>query len=148
VGKDYKFYPGKVMIKKKVIAPYRDSSGKPKDWRDVDGEKFRLTHPSNLWTDISVPFWSMPENTEHPTQKPEKLLAKIILAGSDPGDFILDPFAGSGTTLVAAKKLGRKFLGIERELNYCCLALKRLEMADENTNIQGFQDGVFLERNG
>jgi site-specific DNA-methyltransferase (adenine-specific) len=55
----------------------------------------------------------MPENTDHPTQKPEKLLAKIILASTNPGDLVLDPFAGSGTTAVVAKKLGRNFVAIE-----------------------------------
>jgi len=147
VSKDYKFYPERVRLKKKVIAPYRDEAGKPKDWRDEDGEKFRLTAPSNLWTDISVPFWSMPENTDHPAQKPEKLLAKIIMASSDMGNFVFDPFLGSGTTAAVAKKLGRRFSGIERDLHYCCLAEKRLEMAGRGSSIQGMKDGVFLERN-
>lgn len=62
----------------------------------------------------------MPENTEHPTQKPEKLLAKLILASSNKGDFIFDPFIGSGTTAVVAKKLGRNYLGIEQNEEYCC----------------------------
>jgi site-specific DNA-methyltransferase (adenine-specific) len=65
-----------VKQRRRVIAPYREN-GKPKDWTESDNGGFRDTHPSNIWTDISVPFWSMPENTEHPTQKPEKLLAKI-----------------------------------------------------------------------
>ncbi|MEX2285516.1 MAG: site-specific DNA-methyltransferase, partial [Planctomycetaceae bacterium] len=108
---------------------------------------FRLTHPSNLWTDISVPFWSMPENTDHPTQKPEKLIAKLILASSNCGDVVLDPFLGSGTTSVVAKKLGRKFVGIEVDEFYCCLAEKRLCVAEEDTSIQGHNQGVFWERN-
>ena len=62
---------------------------------------------------MTVPFWSMPENTDHPTQKPEKLLAKLILASTNPGDLVLDPFLGSGTTSVVAKKLGRRYIGIE-----------------------------------
>ena len=82
-----------------MIAPYREN-GKPKDWNESEKGNFRDTHPSNIWSDITVPFWSMPENTDHPTQKPEKLLAKIILASTNPGDLILDPFAGSGTTAV------------------------------------------------
>jgi site-specific DNA-methyltransferase (adenine-specific) len=100
-----------------------------------------------MWTDISVPFWPMPENTDHPTQKPEKLLAKVILASTDPGDTILDPFAGSGTSAVVAKKLGRNFAAIEADEEYCMLALKRLEMAETDKSIQGFADGVFWERN-
>lgn len=130
------------------LRPYTDKNGDPKDWeRAVEGGGFRLTYPSNLWTDITVPFWSMPENTDHPTQKPEKLLAKIILASTNPGDVILDPFLGSGTTSVVAKKLGRRFVGIEIDRFYCCLAEKRLGTADTDKSIQGYQDGVFWERN-
>ena len=146
VSDEYTFNLDAVKIKRKVIAPYTEN-GKPKDWdRESDGN-FRVTHPSNIWTDISVPFWSMPENTEHPTQKPEKLLAKIILASTNENDLILDPFAGSGTTAVVAKKLRRRFVAIESDENYCLLALKRLEMAEDDRSIQGFSDGVFWERN-
>ncbi len=89
----------------------------------------------------------MPENTAHPTQKPEKLLAKIILASTNENDLILDPFLGSGTTSVVAKKLNRNFVGIELDENYCCLAEKRLAQADENKEIQGYANGTFWERN-
>jgi site-specific DNA-methyltransferase (adenine-specific) len=106
-----------------------------------------LTHPSNIWTDLTVPFWSMPENTDHPTQKPEKLIAKLILASSNPGDLVFDPFNGSGTTCVVAKKLERQFCGLEQNRSYCCWALKRLAIADNVTTIQGYSDGVFWERN-
>ncbi|MEQ1923173.1 MAG: DNA methyltransferase [Pyrinomonadaceae bacterium] len=135
-----------VKQRRRVIAPYRDN-GEPKDWSETSTGNFRDTHPSNIWTDISVPFWSMPENTDHPTQKPEKLLAKIILASTNDGDMILDPFAGSGTTAVAAKKLDRNFIAIESDEQYCLLAQKRLEIADRDASIQGFADGVFWERN-
>jgi site-specific DNA-methyltransferase (adenine-specific) len=100
-----------------------------------------------MWTDITIPFWSMPENTDHPTQKPEKLVAKIILASSKPGDIVFDPFLGSGTTSVVAKKLGRQYVGIEIDEQYCCLAEKRLDMTEDEKNIQGYSDGVFWERN-
>ena len=146
VSKNYKFYVDRVKEKRKVIAPYK-VDGKPKDWMETDEGNFRITHPSNIWTDLSVPYWSMPENTDHPTQKPEKLLAKIILASSDEHDIIFDPFLGSGTTSVVAKKLGRNYIGIEHDLNYCCLAEKRLEIAENNKSIQGYEDGVFWERN-
>jgi site-specific DNA-methyltransferase (adenine-specific) len=136
-----------VKQKRRVIAPYRDSEGKPKDWAEESNGDFRVTHPSNLWTDISVPFWSMPENTDHPTQKPEKLIAKLVLASSKPGDLVLDPFLGSGTTSVVAKKLGRHFIGIEQQETYCLLAEKRLEMAGAQPSIQGYVDGYFWERN-
>jgi len=147
VSNDYYFNADAVRLKRKVIAPYRHVNGDPKDWADEGDEKFRLTAPSNLWTDISVPFWSMPENTEHPTQKPEKLIAKLILASSKEGDFVFDPFLGSGTTAVTAKKLSRRFAGIEREKDYALLSLKRLQMAEKQPEIQGFKDGCFWERN-
>lgn len=146
VSDNFTFNSDAVMLKRKVIAPYR-LDGKPKDWSEEETGNYRLTYPSNLWTDITVPFWSMPENTDHPTQKPEKLLAKIILASSKEGDFVFDPFLGSGTTSVVAKKLGRKYCGIELDELYCCLAEKRLEMADNDKSIQGYIDGVFWERN-
>jgi len=89
----------------------------------------------------------MPENTDHPTQKPEKLLAKILLASTNSGDLVLDPFAGSGTTAVAAKKLGRDFIAIESDENYCILAEKRLDLAENDKTIQGCAAGIFWERN-
>lgn len=147
MSRDYFFNVDAVKLKRRVMAPYRDSSGKPKDWEENKKGNFRLTCPSNLWTDITVPFWSMPENTDHPTQKPEKLAAKIILASTRENDVVLDPFLGSGTTAVVAKKLGRNFYGIELDEEYCCLAQKRLELADKEPSIQGYSDGVFWERN-
>ena len=147
VSNDYFFDVEAVKLKKKVIAPYRNASGDPKDWKETPDGNYRLTHPSNLWTDISIPFWSMPENTDHPTQKPEKLVAKLILASSKPNDFVFDPFFGSGTTCVVAKKLGRRFSGIEQEVEYCQIAAKRLQRAEGDVNIQGYNGGHFWERN-
>ena len=89
----------------------------------------------------------MAENTDHPTQKPEKLLAKLILASSNPGDVVFDPFLGSGSTSVTARKLKRHYIGIEKDELYCALAEKRLEMAEKDSSIQGYTDGVFWERN-
>lgn len=146
-SKDYKFNIERVKVLRPVIAPYRDDEGTPKDWFEQNKQKLRLTHPSNIWTDISVPFWSMSENTSHPTQKPEKLIAKLILASSDEGDVVFDPFLGSGTTAVTAKKLNRRFIGIEKEKEYAAFAIKRLAMAEENKQIQGFEDGIFKPRN-
>ena len=143
----YVFNTEAVKLRRRVIAPYTDPSGAPRDWDMTRDGNYRLTHPSNLWTDLTVPFWSMPENTPHPTQKPEKLLAKIILASSNVGDVILDPFLGSGTTAVVAKKLSRKYVGIEMERAYCLLALKRLGMAECDDSIQGYANGLFWERN-
>lgn len=136
-----------VKLRRRVLAPYTDKGGNPKDWVTSEDGNFRLTHPSNLWTDLTVPFWSMPENTDHPTQKPEKLLAKIILGSSNPGDVMFDPFLGSGTTAVTAKKLARNYVGIEIDPYYCALAMKRLHMADSDDSIQGYSGNVFWERN-
>jgi site-specific DNA-methyltransferase (adenine-specific) len=147
VSEDYYFNVDAVMLKRQVIAPYTDRNGDPKDWTETENGRFRITHPSNLWTDLTVPYWSMPENTDHPTQKPEKLLAKIILASSREGDLVFDPFNGSGTTTVVAKKLGRHYLGVELDQTYCCLAQKRLALASDDQRIQGYADGVFWERN-
>jgi len=65
----------------------------------------------------------------HPTQKPEALLYRVMLACTKPGDVVLDPFFGTGTTGAVAKRLGRKWIGIERENGYCEAALERIEAA-------------------
>lgn len=128
-SKKYIFNINKVKIKKEIIAPYRygGKGGKPKGWVEKKGERYRYTHPSNIWTDITVPFWSMREKTPHPTQKPEKILKRIILANSNKGDLVLDPFMGSGTTAVVAKRLGRDYVGFEVNKDYVILSLKRLD---------------------
>lgn len=144
--KDYYFDVEAVKMKRKVMAPYREN-GKPKDWTEEAGGNFRITYPSNFWDDITVPYWSMPENTDHPTQKPEKLIAKLILASCPKDGFVFDPFLGSGTTSVVAKKLGRRYCGVELNEEYACWAEKRLEKAESDKTIQGYADGVFWERN-
>ena len=144
---EYIFNVDAVKLRRKVLAPYRGNDGTPKDWIEKGKQSYRNTFPSNIWTDISIPFWSMPENTDHPTQKPEKLIAKIILASTNKGDLVFDPFLGSGSSVVAAKKLGRRFIGVEIDEMYCCLAQKRLELAEGDKEIQGLSDGVFWERN-
>ena len=145
-GRDYTFHVDAVMQRRRVIAPYREN-GAPKDWEETEEGAFRNTHPSNFWDDISVPYWSMAENTAHPTQKPEKLLAKLILASSDPGAVVLDPFAGSGSTAVTAKKLSRHYIGVEQNAQFCVWAELRLARAGTDRTIQGYADGVFWERN-
>lgn len=145
-SKAYTFNLEAVKIRKKVLAPYR-VDGKPKDWLETATGNYRNTCPSNFWDDISVPYWSMAENTEHPTQKPEKLMAKLILASSHPGDMVFDPFLGSGTTAVTARKLDRRFCGVEQNPLYCAWGEKRLEQAAKDSTIQGYADGVFWERN-
>lgn len=142
----YYFDVEAVKLKRKVLAPYR-VDGEPKDWRREKEGDYRLTHPSNIWTDLTIPFWSMPENTDHPTQKPEKLIAKLILASSRKGDFVFDPFLGSGTTAVVAEKLSRNWCGVEIDVEYLCWALKRIRTSRQDPTIQGYADGVFWERN-
>ncbi len=146
VSDDFTFHVDAVKQRRRVIAPYT-ANGKPKDWYETENGRFRDTCPSNFWDDISIPYWSMPENTAHPTQKPEKLLAKLILASSNEGDVVLDPFVGSGTTAVVAKKLRRHYVGIEQQPSYAAWAQCRLEKAAQDPVIQGYADGVFWERN-
>ncbi|MBE6713905.1 MAG: site-specific DNA-methyltransferase [Ruminococcaceae bacterium] len=145
-SKNYTFNLEAVKIRKKVIAPYK-VNGDPKDWDETEQGNFRNTCPSNFWDDITIPFWSMPENTAHPTQKSEKLFAKIILASSNENDVVFDPFLGSGTTSVVAKKLGRRYVGVEMNEQYCAWAEKRLETAETEKTVQGYVNGVFWERN-
>ena len=142
----YTFHTDAVKQRRKVLAPYR-VEGVPKDWQEDGTQRYRDTYPSNFWDDITIPFWSMPENTAHPTQKPEKLIAKLILASSNPGDLVFDPFLGSGTTSVVAKKLERQYLGIEQNPQYAIWTQMRLERAESEPKIQGYEDGVFWERN-
>lgn len=146
VSDEYTFNLKDVMQRKKVLAPYREN-GKPKDWEQTEQGKFRNTCPSNFWDDIAIPYWSMAENTAHPTQKPEKLIAKLILASSNKGDLVLDPFAGSGTTGVVAKKLARDYINIEQNPLYCAWGQYRLDLAEKDKTIQGYENGVFWERN-
>lgn len=144
--KNYYFDVDAVKMKRQVIAPYKEN-GRPKDWEETAEGNFRITFPSNFWDDISIPFWSMPENTDHPTQKPEKLIAKLILASSKPDDIVFDPFVGSGTTCVVAKKLNRHYIGVEIDKEYCLWGAKRLKQAHTDTVIQGYNGGFFWERN-
>ena len=146
VSEDYSFDADAVRQRRRVLAPYREK-GQPKDWQETKDGRFRDTAPSNFWDDISIPYWSMPENTAHPTQKPEKLMAKLVLASCPKGGTVLDPFLGSGSSAVTAKKLGRHFVGIEQNPRYCVWCEKRLELAERNPGIQGYADGVFWERN-
>ncbi len=147
LSENYTFNVEAVKLRRKVVAPYRLADGTPKDWQPTQQGNFRDTYHSNLWTDITIPFWSMTENTDHPTQKSEKLIAKLILASTNPGDWVFDPFLGSGTTSTVAQKLGRHYLGIEMDEEYCLLAERRLELAQMDPAIQGYVDGVFWERN-
>lgn len=86
--------------------------------------------PGNVWYFPRVRY-RMDEYEEHPSQKPEALLERIIRASSNPGDLVLDPFAGTFTTGAVAKRLRRRFLGIERERDYIKIGLRRLGIRNE-----------------
>lgn len=86
--------------------------------------------PGNAWFFPRVRF-RMPEYEIHPAQKPEALLERIIVASSKPGDLILDPFAGTFTTCAVAERLKRHSIGIERELDFVKIGLRRLGICDE-----------------
>ena len=86
--------------------------------------------PGNVWFFPRVRY-RMDEYEQHPAQKPEALLERIVLASSNPGDLVLDPFAGTFTTGAVAKRLGRRFIGIEREREYVKIGLRRLGIKAE-----------------
>ncbi len=86
--------------------------------------------PGNVWTIPRVRY-RMNEYESHPSQKPEALLERIILASSNPGDLVLDPFAGTFTTCAVAQRLGRRSVGIEQEREYLKIGLRRLGLARE-----------------
>lgn len=144
MSENFTFNVNDIKTKKKVIAPYKEND-KPKDWFETNEGNFRYTFPSNFFNDITIPYWSMAENTPHPTQKPEKLLAKLILASSNKNDTILDPFSGSGTTASVCQKLNRNFIAFEIDEYFCKISKKRL--LDNNNRIQGYENGYFTERN-
>lgn len=98
------------------------------DTLKVDGKQMR-----SVW---SIPYAPRTEKKfgKHPTQKPLKLLERIILASSNFGDTVLDPFCGSGTTGVAATALDRKFIGIEKEKRYLDLSYKRISQISSVKN--------------
>lgn len=90
-----------------------------------DRYKSQLKNPTDVWK-ISLVSGNSPERTEHPAQYPEELIERIIKVGSNEGDLILDPFMGSGTTAVVAKRLNRQYVGYETETEYIDIANKRL----------------------
>ena len=81
--------------------------------------------PGNVWYFPRVRY-RMAEYEEHPTQKPEALLERIVLASTNPGDIVMDPFSGTFTTSAVAKRLGRRTIGIEKDEEYVKIGLRRL----------------------
>lgn len=96
-------------------------------WMDIDVED----QPQDIWS-IITPSREEKKYGKHPTQKPIALLERIILASSDPGDTILDPFTGSSTTGVAAIKQGRSFIGIDNDVGFLEVSVNRLKAAEED----------------
>ena len=98
-----------------------------------DRYKSQLKNPTDVWR-ISMVSGNFEERTEHPAQYPEKLIERIILAGTNENDIVLDPFMGSGTTAVVAKKLNRQYLGYETMQEYCEMAQTRLNKVGDNND--------------
>lgn len=86
--------------------------------------------------DIPTTCNGMGEKTPHPTQKPEELVRKLVIASSIPGELVIDPFSGSGTTLVVAEQLGRRWMGCDMNSTYNEWAIERLERVTRMTNEQ------------
>lgn len=95
-----------------------------------DRYKSQLKNPSDVWK-ISLVSGNSSERTDHPAQYPEELIERIIKTGTNRGDIILDPFMGSGTTAVVAKKLKRNYVGYETEPSYINIANNRLNKLNE-----------------
>lgn len=96
-----------------------------------DRYKSQMKNPTDVWR-ISMVSGNFEERTSHPAQYPEELIERIILAGTNEGDVVLDPFMGSGTSAVVAKKLGRHYLGYETVNEYCEIAEERLRKVGLN----------------
>ena len=102
---------------------------------------------TDVWRMPAVAKWEK-SCGKHPTQKPMSLLARIIMASTKEGDWVLDPFNGSGTTGVAASLLGRKFLGIDMEKSYLEIASKRREELENEEVRQAYKEMVLVDFNG
>jgi DNA modification methylase len=114
---------------------YYHSGKEYKQYLNEDGKQ-KLT---DVWTDIYI-IQSWNEKTDYPTQKPEELLERIILASSKPGDLVLDCFCGSGTTLAVAQKLGRRWIGCDINLGAIQTTTKRLNQILEDQKQQKFTE--------
>lgn len=139
-SKEYKFYDIKMLHKRCRKCHYV--------LQDYGGKKAQM-HPfgplvSDVWTDIHR-IRHKKRRDEHPCQLPVQLLERLILMSTDEGDIVLDPFIGTGTTAIAAKKLGRKFVGIDIDPKYVEIANKKLEQV-EPTIINGCYVSIFLDK--
>ena len=123
---EYTFNYEDIMIEaktgsKRKLIDYRKTPPRPYNTKKV---------PGNVWNFNRVRF-KMEEYENHPTQKPEKLLERIILASSNEGDLVFDPFGGSFTTSAVAKKLNRKSISIDLNPDYYKIGLRRVGISDE-----------------
>ena len=101
------------------------------DYRKEIPTPYKTTKvPGNTWYLPRVRY-RMPEYEEHPSQKPEALLERIVKASSNPGDMVLDPFAGTFTTCAVAQRLGRQTIGIEAQADYIKIGLRRLNISTQ-----------------
>jgi site-specific DNA-methyltransferase (adenine-specific) len=118
-------YPAHPQADSSAYGRKLSKAGKSRNW---------LPHPSGAKPKdvIELPTTcnGMGETTPHPTQKPEELLRRLVLAASNPGDLVIDPFSGSGTTLVVAEQLDRRWLGCDLNADYNQWAIRRLEAVD------------------
>lgn len=96
--------------------------------------KSQLKNPSDVWR-ISMVSGNFEERTDHPAQYPERLIERIILSGTNENDIVLDPFMGSGTTAVVAKKLNRNYIGYEIENDYIQMAENRLSNLNNDEQV-------------
>lgn len=119
------------------------------DYRKPTPTPYKNTKvPGNVWYFPRVRY-RMDEYEEHPSQKPETLLERIVKASSNPGDLVLDPFAGTFTTCAVAKRLGRRTIGIEQELEYFKIGARRLSLATEVNGEQLQQlPKTYVRKNG
>lgn len=139
-SENYKFYDVRMLHKRCRKCHYI--------LQDYGGKKAQM-HPfgslvSDVWTDIHR-IRHRKRRDEHPCQLPVHLLERLLLMSTDEGDIVLDPFIGTGTTAVAAKKLGRKFIGIDIDPKYVEITKRKLEQVNP-TVINGCSVSVFLDK--
>jgi site-specific DNA-methyltransferase (adenine-specific) len=106
---------------------------KDKRYKDVDARRAHLEAGKYATNILRVPSLKgiSKEKCGHPSQKPLDLILKLVACSTDEGDLVIDPFLGSGTTAAAAKRLRRKWIGIEKDSNYIQIARNRLDSSEE-----------------
>lgn len=138
--KDYKFY--------EIRAPHKRCRVCSNYLKDYGGKKDQM-HPfgalvSDVWTDLHR-IRHNKRRDEHPCQLPIPVLERIVLMSTDPGDIVLDPFLGTGTTAIAAKTLGRNYIGIDLDAEYVEIAQQKLSRVQETT-FEGYYVSYYLDK--